>query len=40
VIKEIIEAVEEALALVGLTWKRNKGLSLPQVLFFRGEAKW
>jgi len=36
VIKEIIEVVEEVLALDSQTWKRNKSLSLPRVfLFFR-----
>ena len=39
VIKEIVEAVEEALALLRLTWKRKKSLSLPQVFFFFGEVK-
>ena len=33
VIKEIVEAVEEALALLRLTWKRKKSLSLPRVFF-------
>ena len=32
---ETVEAVEEALALLGLTWKRNKSLSLSWVLFRR-----
>ena len=33
VIEETVEAVEEALALLGLTWKRNKSLSFSWVLF-------
>ena len=35
VIEETVEAVEEVLALLGLTWKRNKSLSLSWVLFRR-----
>ena len=39
VIKEIVETVTEALALLGLTWNRNKSLRLSRVsfLFWRDE---